>query len=147
MLYNLFIVLASLSLFYAAGTDIYRRSIYNWTVLVVFFMSLGVAVIRGDALCSLLVTVSLAPFLYILWRCHLFGGGDVKLMIGLIPIVPISGLLSLFLSIAVAGSVVAGMCLAWHWIKFVTGWGSIGDQTVPYGVAIAAGTFINLYHF
>ncbi|WP_166316224.1 A24 family peptidase [Acetobacter estunensis] len=146
-MYNFIIVLISLSLICVVVTDIYRRSIYNWTVLVIFLMSLGLAVLRGDALCCLLVAVGLVPVLYVLWRCHLFGGGDVKLMIGLVPVVPVAGLLSLFLSIAVAGSIVAGACLAWRWIKLVTGRGDIGDQTVPYGVAIAAGTFINLYHF
>lgn len=83
-------------------------------------------------------------------------GGDVKLILAVIPLVPLYRLVSLFLSISIAGMFVALCCMAvpllGRWsnkptssLREVSALCMKSPISVPYGVAIAVGVLVETF--
>ncbi|GEN62799.1 prepilin peptidase [Acetobacter oeni] len=162
MLRDLIFSAVSFSLLIAALTDLKTRTISNSVSVVVIVLSFLAAWDRGGLSASIFVFFILAPVFYLLWILRVFGGGDVKLLISLIPLVPPGRLFSLFFTIALVGAILA--------VVYITRFMALGlsrrnqinvkysrDKQLnsvasrlpelPYGVAIAVGTIINITHF
>lgn len=113
-------------------TDLKSRLIPNWLVLAV--LGLGLVQVGLDLenvvsygwsfLVGLLVWGGLFHF-------RLMGGGDAKLMIALSVWVLLPELLTLYLCVAIAGGVQAGI---WFLLK--------KERELPYGVAISLGSVL-----
>ncbi|NHN89695.1 A24 family peptidase [Acetobacter conturbans] len=153
MLQKVLLDAASLALLFSAVTDIKFRTIYNSVSLFIFVVSLVCAFERGEFSEELLAIGVLAPIFYAFWIFRVLGGGDVKLLLAVIPLVPINDLLSLFMSISLCGVLVAVICL----MRSKIGWPGTrstmstknGEKvaahlvvSVPYGVAIALGVIV-----
>ncbi|MCH4090136.1 A24 family peptidase [Acetobacter sp.] len=147
---------ASFLLIFSAGTDIYSRRIYNSASFCIFFLAILVAHGRGDLTEEMVAVILIFPFLYTLWILRIFGGGDVKFILAVIPLVPLCRLVSMFLSISVAGIFVALCCLAvsrlgkWDqkYSVSLSGVSALrvkSPVSVPYGVAIAMGVLVETF--
>lgn len=147
---------ASFLLVLSAGTDIRSRTIYNSVSLCIFVLAILVAYTRGDCLREILAVIFLFPLFYVLWILRIFGGGDVKLILAVIPLVPLCRLVSLFLSISIAGMFVALCCMAvpllGRWsnkpkasLREVSALRMKSPISVPYGVAIAVGVLVETF--
>ena len=152
-----------MTLIVSAYTDIVRGKVYNWCTYPAIFVGLSAYYIAGGPKGLVLPAIGLALGLglFILPYCFsLVGGGDVKLMGAVGALVgglygPNFVLLSAFLS-TVIGAIFGLSILIWKG-KLKGAFGNVGnamfmpwrlkdkpsvDKTrVPYGVAIALGTF------
>lgn len=147
---------ASFLLVFSACTDIHARKIYNSASLLIFVLSIFVSCARGDFLKEMIAVILLFPVFYTLWIFRIFGGGDVKLILAVIPLVPLCDLVSLFLSISIAGVFVALCCLIVSALSqrnssFQASLQNIfvfrvkSSMSVPYGVAIAMGVLVETF--
>ncbi|WP_291365425.1 A24 family peptidase [Acetobacter sp. UBA5411] len=147
---------ASFLLVFSAGTDIRSRKIYNSVSLCIFFLAILVSYERGDLIKEIITVIFIFPFFYILWILRIFGGGDVKLILAVIPLVPLCHLISLFLSISMAGVFVALCCIAVSLsdkcsgeaeasLRGVSALRMRSPISVPYGVAIAMGVLVETF--
>ncbi len=160
MLQDIIYFAVSSVLLFSALTDLRTRTIYNSASGIVLLLSFLSAGGRGEISASSFIFLILAPFFYALWVLRILGGGDVKLLAALIPLVPPSHLFGLFFSIALAGAVLAifyviyfflasGMRRCWRSDSLCpAGALQVGVSPhmpgLPYGVAIAVGTIANI---
>lgn len=147
---------ASFLLVFSAGTDIRSRKIYNSVSICIFFLAMLVSYERGDLIKEVTAVILMFPFFYILWILRVFGGGDVKLILAIIPLVPLSHLISLFFLISIAGVFVALSCIAVSLFDKCSGEAETSLRgvsalrmrspiSVPYGVAIAMGVLVETF--
>ncbi|NHO33622.1 A24 family peptidase [Acetobacter fallax] len=159
MLQNIIFFAVSAVLLVSAFTDLRARIIYNSAPAIVIALSFLSACNRGEFILSIQVVLVFSPFLYLLWVFRILGGGDVKLLISLLPLVSIPHLFSLFFSIALTGTVLAAgylirfFLLSGVWrVRRDAEYHGKNSQTVispqlpglPYAVAIAFGTILNI---
>lgn len=131
MIAFLYLTLAVLLLL-AIYTDLKYRLIPNWLVLVVF--GLGLIQIGLDLENAVSYGWSFLVGLLVwggLFQFRLMGGGDAKLMMALSVWVLLPELLTLYLCVAIAGGVQAGI---WLLLK--------KERELPYGVAISLGSVL-----
>ncbi|CAH0529491.1 A24 family peptidase [Vibrio hippocampi] len=128
-------------------SDIRARIISNRLVLITLFISLLLSLISPFLLTahiySVLCAVALSLALYVL---RVMGGGDVKLIVALSLAIPVDALAgTLLLTTLVGGALSLFYLVKYRVFKLVSV--EMGES-VPYGVAIAAGfglTIFNLY--
>lgn len=148
----------------AALNDIAARIIPNTLCAVLAALALGLHIARGDGLAAVTAAACVFCATYILWRCRLIGGGDAKLMTAAALLVPPFAVPALVLAITIAGgalgvsylvlarvfrrrpSLGAGLRPAplLRRVIRVERWRISRKSSLPYGCAIAAGTFIVL---
>jgi len=142
------IILLGVILTVISISDIRYRRIPNWTVLVVFGLSvpwlwLGPGPPVLSALSAMLIAFALTWPLYFF---GLFGAGDSKLLISVSLFVGLQKLLVFFVVVAVAGGIIALVSLMTEPARALVlfhmrGKGGYGKE-VPYGVAIAIATVL-----
>ena len=147
----------------AAYTDIAKSKVYNWLTLPAIFIGLALSFI-AYGLSDKLLDVFLGALVGggIFWFFFLFdavGGGDVKLMAAVGALMGLDFTISALLVIAVVGALMAIVFLL---LRKQLGEGLKGSlklfflfkkpgkegaesQTIPYGVAIAAGSIITWF--
>lgn len=121
-------------LFVVMVSDVLYRRISNTTNGLVFAVCLGIAGLSTDVDISNVVlgyAVILGPVLWLFHRA-LLGGGDLKLILALMPIVGFTQLGPFIVCTAIFGLPVA--IVTWLWAKRT---GQVGEIKVPYGVAIS----------
>lgn len=121
-------------LFVVMVSDVLYRRIGNTTNGLVFAVCIGIAALSKDMDIWTVVwgyAVILGPVLWLFHRA-LLGGGDVKLILALMPIVGLAQLGPFIVYTALLGLPVASV--TWLWAK---GAGKVGEIKVPYGVAIS----------
>jgi len=142
--------LASLTgLFAAAVTDFQKRIIPDGLVFLTAGCGVAIRLLLepSSAAPSAFIAFAILLILGFLARRSVIGGGDAKLIAAVTLLFAPADLGMLLLSIALAGGVLSGVYLLAHGLarKSVPA-GSIGrvavDASVPYGVAIFAGTTV-----
>lgn len=143
----------------ASVTDLRSRRIDNRVpagLLALWPLHLATASDTPAVLPSVAVGLTVLAAGIVLWRRHLLGGGDVKLLAALAVWAGPAEALGLLLITALAGGVLA---LAWLWYRRI-GWAvlaplraamgaapfsrlatptAVSDRGLPYGIAIATG--------
>jgi len=128
------------ALFAAATTDVKRRIIPNVIALLVFVAGLCLRLATQPRVIweSVLVGGILYVALVELVHLGLIGGGDAKLASAASFLVPAAHVPTLLADIAIAGGVLSVLFFAARHLSIVK------RPTLPYGVAIAAGTIYRL---
>lgn len=155
-----FLFFAVLSvLVFAAVTDVRARIIYNSAPVAVLGLSFLAAWQRGEMVEAGAAFLVVFILFYGLWLFRLLGGGDVKLLVSLAPLLPVAQLFSLYFYISLCGAGLALVYAAGFYISSKRGCqdcgpgvGDGGTRTrvragtpaLPYGVAIAVGTMIQM---
>lgn len=128
-----------------AGYDIMTRRIPNW--LNAAFLVAGLVLVTAlsgweTGLSGLGHFAGALVLAMIIFALKLWGGGDAKFYAASAAWFPISEALGLFVSIALAGLIVA---IAWLVIYKVSGRKvAKGEKVMPYGVAIALGGILTM---
>lgn len=123
--------------------DIRSRRIPNW--LNAAFLVTGLVLVLAlvgwqEALSGLGHFAGALVVAMIIFALKLWGGGDAKFYAAMAAWFPVTEALGLFVSIALAGLIVA---LVWLALAKMSGQKlKRGDKVMPYGVAIAAGGII-----
>jgi len=94
-------------LFFAALHDILVRLIPNWVSIIVFALGVVLRIQEGDWAWSLAATALVFFLCVIAWRFALLGGGDVKLLAAVTPLVAPWDVPALIAAIAMAGGLLA----------------------------------------
>ena len=134
MIYILMMLLLAVSY-----CDLRNRLISNKLNLIVFLVAAASVARNGDTFWIELgfSYAIIMPPLIVLFSVGIVGGGDVKLIFALLPVMPLHALLNFFLNMALLGAV-----LAIFVIIYTNRTSSKNDNTVPYGVAISGAFFI-----
>lgn len=154
------LALASLALAAAALHDIAARTIPNRLSLAIAGAGLLARVLADELLPGLLVGGLVFLLGWAAWRCRVMGGGDVKLLAACALLVPPAAAPGLVLAVALAGGVLALAYLGLRpWVaapaparpaplfaraRRAEAWRIRRRGPLPYGVAIALGTFFTL---
>lgn len=139
------VLVAIFTLFALTGAifDIRSRRIPNW--LNAAFLVTGLVLVLflvgwQEALSGLGHFAGALMVAMIIFALKLWGGGDAKFYAAMAAWFPVTEALGLFVSIALAGLIVA---LVWLALAKLSGQKlKRGDKVMPYGVAIAAGGII-----
>lgn len=156
----LLLLMAGLPLAAAALHDIAARTIPNRLCLAVAGAGLLARVLMGDLLPGLLAAGLVFLLGWASWRCRAMGGGDVKLLAACALLVPPAATPGLVLAVALAGGLLALAYLGLRpWVaapalarpaallaraRRAETWRIRRRGPLPYGVAIALGTFFTL---
>ena len=147
------------AMFYAAASDLGRFIIPNWVSVSVAVAFLPAALAAGLDIQHIALSVGVAFGCLALgigaFAIGLFGGGDIKLFAAGAIWTGWSAFAPYPLAIAIAGGILSLLLLVFRRLPLggrLAGVGWISelhrhDAPVPYGVAIAAGTFISLPQF
>lgn len=126
-----------------AGYDIRTRRIPNWLNAAFMVVGIVLALVLVDwqtALSGLGHFAGALVVAMIIFALKLWGGGDAKFYAASAAWFPVTEALGLFVSIALAGLLVA---IVWIVIYKLTGRKiKRGDKVMPYGVAIALGGIV-----
>lgn len=157
-------ILAVPALMAAALHDVAARTIPNGLCLGVAVLGLAARVAAGELASGLLAASLVFLFAAVAWRFRLMGGGDVKLLGACALLLPPHAVPSLVLAVALAGGVLG---LVYLGLRPLLPALALADQrpvpaglprralraeawrirrggSLPYGVAIALGTFVTL---
>jgi prepilin peptidase CpaA len=158
------LLLASLALVAASLHDIAARTIPNRLCLALACLGLLARALAGDLLPGLLAAGLVFLLALLAWRCRVMGGGDVKLLAACALLPPPAAVPSLVLAVALAGGLLAlayvalplllpapapapaltrPIALAARALR-AEAWRIRRRGPLPYGVAIALGTFFTL---
>ncbi len=132
-----------LLLMLSAYTDLRKRLIHNWVSLLVFGISVLYAVTSGEGWLFRVVALPTLAFIVLFggYLIGMMGGGDVKLLVALMPLIGFANLSQFALHTLLFGGLVALLVLIHSKVQKSRGEISPDDPpSVPYGVAIAAGT-------
>jgi len=146
----------------AALSDLAWRIIPNRIPVLVACLGLVSQSVIGDPLWALVGAATVFVVCAALWRVNVIGGGDVKLLAAVALCVPPASLLGLYLTITLTGTALGLMYLAmrpvlrrmvptvlarlprptalWRRVLRVEFWRIGRGRSLPYGIAIAAGT-------
>ncbi|MFC7473077.1 prepilin peptidase [Dankookia sp. GCM10030260] len=154
------LVLAGLTLAAAALHDIAARTIPNRLSLGIAGLGLLARVLADEALAGLLAGCLVFLLACFAWRCRVMGGGDVKLLAACALLPPPAAVPGLVLAVALAGGALALTYLALQPLLpapalarpgalparalRAEAWRIRRRGPLPYGVAIALGTFFTL---
>jgi prepilin peptidase CpaA len=123
----------------AAIMDVRTRIIPNWIPLTVFGLAAASWCARLDAV-GLAASMGLAVLFlaagFVLFSVRWIGGGDAKLIAAVVAWFGLEHFGVFVLMMTIAG---AGLALAQHLARRFSGRGIGGMNSLPYGVAIAAG--------
>lgn len=152
--------LAGLALVAAALHDIAARTIPNRLSLGIACLGLLARVLADELLPGLLASGGVFLLACLAWRCRVMGGGDVKLLAACALLAPPAAVPGLVLAVAMAGGLLA---LAYLGLRpgmpapaparpahlgaralRAEAWRIRRRGPLPYGVAIALGTFFTL---
>ena len=143
----------------AATTDLAWRIIPNRICLLVASLGLVAQILLGQWVAALFGAALVFGICLVLWRCRIIGGGDAKLLPAVALCVPPDNVLTLFMTITLVGAGLGILYLAlrpllrhrapglrpliwWRRALRVERWRIGRGGPLPYGVAIAAGTFL-----
>jgi len=135
----------------AAWWDLRQRRIPNWLTLTAFIAGIGLhTAVDGTAGLSASVlgaAVGAIPFAVLYWLGGM-GAGDVKLMAGVGALFAFPAAAHALFCIALAGGVLALVRISMQLYQQRAGTKSVGSLRrleLPYGVAIAFGTFFTIF--
>jgi prepilin peptidase CpaA len=150
---------SALLLLAAALSDLAWRIIPNRIPVLVACLGLVSQFIIGDPVSSLIGAAIVFAMCAFLWRLHVIGGGDVKLLAAVALCVPPGNLLGLYMAISLTGTALGLLYLLlrpvmrrllpgllarpstlWRRVMRVESWRIGRGRSLPYGIAIAAGT-------
>lgn len=147
----------------AAVTDMRCRRVPNLLSALVAAAGLAARAASGDAGLSLLLAGGVFLILYLLWRCELLGGGDVKLLSACVLTVPAGTVAALLAAVALSGGLLASAYLLlraapplarpraalprWSLRRLcrVEAWRIRRGGPLPYACAISAGCIFTLF--
>ncbi|MFZ4406664.1 MAG: prepilin peptidase [Paracraurococcus sp.] len=151
---------AGLALLAAALHDIAARTIPNALCLAVALAGLAARAWADELAPALFAALAVFLVALLAWRCRVMGGGDVKLLAACALLAPSGAVPSLVLAVALAGGVLALGYLALRRLVpapavarpaglagralRAEAWRIRRRGPLPYGVAIALGTFFTL---
>ncbi len=154
------ILIATVLLVIAAMLDIAFRQVPNWLPAALAVDGLGLRLLSSELLIGAAAGASVFIVCALLWRRGLLGGGDVKLLGAAATVVPFHFVLSLILSVTLAGGVLALAYLAMRSIMprpspvrpsaLLARIARVERRRIrqcrslPYACAIATGAFITL---
>ncbi|WP_338243574.1 A24 family peptidase [Aurantiacibacter hainanensis] len=124
----------------AAGYDLATRRIPNWLNLAILFAGAAMLFALPTWSAALMHLAHFAIALIAamaLFGMRVWGGGDAKFYAAVAIWLPLSEAHLLALGTALSGAVLVVLIFAWAMIRQTKGWA----KNLPYGVAIAAGTF------
>lgn len=101
---------------WAALQDIVVRLIPNWLSVVIFGLGMVLRVVSGDWLWALGASALVFALCVLAWRWGLLGGGDVKLLAAVTPLVPPWDVPALIAAIALAGGLLAVLFILLRWL-------------------------------
>lgn len=158
------IAIAAVFLGRASLNDVATRTIPDLSTLAVLLIGIALRLIDGTAIVAFAISALMFAVAALCWRCGWLGGGDVKLLAACCWLVSPHAVPDMMLTTSLAGGVLACVYLIWRRMP-----ARIGAQpsrgrrscfaarvwrvecrrvarhpTLPYGCAIAAGTFITL---
>jgi prepilin peptidase CpaA len=139
--------------FAAAVIDVRTRRIPNALTSATALVALGVHIPDGPAAAGIALGAMIAAFLIgtVAFSAGWFGGGDVKLLAACCGLASFPGAVALVLYVLIAGMVLALVTAArsgrlvslMRSTAAVAAYGAPTESyTLPYGVAIAAGSFV-----
>ena len=154
-----------LLLLIAAITDLAWRIIPNRIPVLVAVLGLIMQVLLGTVMPALLGAAIALAICLALWRFNIIGGGDAKLLPAVALCVPPAQLVSLYMTITFTGAVLGLLYIMlrmifrrsgssnftgravslWRRVLRVERWRIGHGGPLPYGVAIAAGTFLVIF--
>ncbi len=151
----------------AAATDLAWRIIPNRIPVLVACLGLVSQFIIGDPIWSMIGATTAFAICAVLWRLSVIGGGDVKLLAAVALCVPPANLLGLYMVIALTGTGLGLIYLVLRpvmrrlaprlrarlprtatlgqRIMRVEFWRIGRGRSLPYGIAIAAGTLTVIF--
>ena len=152
---------AALALLVAAALcDAATRLIPNTIPLALLVIGIVDHAVNGHLGWALAAGLAVFAVFVLLWRYHLVGGGDVKLVGAAVVALPLSSIASFLLAVALAGGVLAifYLCLQQfvrrpapgrrrsllRRILKAEGWRISHRGSIPYAVAIATGGLVVL---
>lgn len=134
------ILLMLLSLGYITYTDITQRFISNKLVLVVLGLSLLCTGFSAFEVLPILIATIAGLTLFAIGA---FAGGDIKLMLALLPGIAVQWWPVVFLLITVIGGLMALGYLGYGvWTKKLS---AVRERGLPYGVPIAIAGFFGVF--
>ncbi|WP_431267970.1 prepilin peptidase [Dankookia sp. P2] len=156
--------LAGIALLAAALHDVAARTIPNRLSLAIACAGLAARGLAGDLLPSLVAAGLVFLLALAAWRCRVMGGGDVKLLTACALLAPPAAVPGLLLAVALAGGLLALGYLVLRPLvpvpasapvparpapllaraRRAEAWRIRRRGPLPYGVAIALGTFFTL---
>jgi len=158
---------SALLLLAAAATDLAWRIIPNRIPVLVACLGLVSQFLIGDPIWSLIGATTAFAICAVLWRLNVIGGGDVKLLAAVALCVPPANLLGLYMAIALTGTGLGLIYLVLRpvmrrlaprllarlprpatlgrRIMRVEFWRIGRGRSLPYGIAIAAGTLMVIF--
>lgn len=153
----------ALLLLTGAASDLAWRVIPNRISLLVAGLGLMSQLIVGDPLWALTGAAIVFAICAVLWRIKVIGGGDVKLLAAVALCVPPADLVGLYMTIALSGTALGLIYLALRpvmprllptqpvppltllrRVMRVEFWRIGRGRSLPYGIAIAAGTLTTI---
>lgn len=140
MLKEFIVISTSLFLFHIIFTDIKFRKIYNIDCFLIFLFSLWFSFLVGCDSVNLLFFFSGFFILYCGWFSKIIGGGDVKLISALFLFFSPKNFVMFSFCVSLFGFFIAVICI-------IVGKSRIFNKknaSVPYGVAIALGFFVEV---
>ena len=154
------VMIAAALLVLAAVHDLATRTIPNCIPAVLAVVGISLRAAHGGLLPELGLAAGLLVCLGFLWSRGLMGGGDVKLTVATVLILPPAGFVAFLLAVAIAGGVLSVVYLV---LSLVVRRPAPGRRTaffarvlkaeawrvsrrgpLPYGAAIAAGALLFL---
>ncbi len=158
---------SAILLLMAAASDLAWRIIPNRIPVLVACLGLVSQFLMGDPVWSIIGAVTVFAICAVLWRFHVIGGGDVKLLAAVALCVPPAGLLGLYIAITLTGTALGLIYLGLRpvmrglaprllarlprpstlgrRIMRVEFWRIGRGRSLPYGIAIAAGTLTVIF--
>ncbi len=148
-----------IAMLYGAISDLGRFMIPNWVSLLVAVAFLPAALAAGLDIQHIVLSLGVALGCLALgvaaFAFGLFGGGDIKLFSAGAMWTGWSALAPYLMAIAIAGGILSVILLLFRRLPLADRLAKVGwigelhrrNGPVPYGVAIAAGTFVSLPQF
>jgi prepilin peptidase CpaA len=126
----------------AAGWDVALRSIPNILVGVIAIAAIGMVLMAtpGALPSHAMVALAVLGGGVVLFALRLWGAGDAKMLAAAAVVLGGKGLPLLILGTAVAGGILAVLCIAARYLP----WRRRAAEGIPYGVAIACGAIVAL---
>ena len=130
-------------LLHVVFTDTMYRTIYNITNICIFITSLGIMLVHQTNAPESLITlyIFMTPISLILFYFGIWGGGDTKLTLAVIPVVNLDMFIDYLLLLSMLGAVFGIAMLVYCHIKRRVK----SYMTVPYGVPIALSTAYQVF--